>query len=394
MSPERPRNDGHGRPADEPRACVECLARSALLQMLSARIEHAGSTPSRLLELLRLQDEQLICAIGGRKRQELKERHMALLAEPQPPIAVPTLCHHGRLHTRLFADRLDQPAALYVDGDLQRLRQALDAPIVAIVGSSQASDYGMEMAAALSRSLATSGVSVVAGFAPGIPAACHLGVLEAGAAPLAVMPGGVDVCVPIRLRGLHTRVIAGGTAISELPRGFRPRRWSARYCERMLAALARLVILVEGERDGAGMLAARLAGAHGARIGAVPGRITSPGSRGPHSLLREGAAALIASAKDALDLLYGVDAPALKDRCENLSPQQRAVLERVGSGEDTLAELCMNGEDEDTLVALSELRCNRLLARGDGGRYLPRVSLDRTCIRGGSEDRKQAPRTG
>lgn len=394
MPPERQRGDGHRRAAKEPRACAECLAYSALLEMLSARIEHAGSSPSRLLELLRLQDEQLILAIGGRKREELQERRVALLAEPQPSIAVQTLCRHRPLHRRLFGDRLDRPAALYVGGDLQRLARAFDAPIVAIVGSSQASDYGMEMTAALSRSLAASGVGVAAGFAPGIPSACHLGVLEAGGVPLVVMPGGVDVCVPIRLRGLHKRVTASGAAISELPPGFRPRRWSARYSERLLAALARLVIFVEGERDGAGMLAVRLAGAHGARIGAVPGRITSPGSRGPHSLLREGAAAVIASAKDALDLLYGIDAPALVDRGENLSPQQRAVLERVGSGEDTLAELCMNGDDEGTLLALSELRCNGLLSRGDGGRYLPRVSLDSTDFRSGSEDRKQAPRTG
>src|SRR5205807_5807381 len=128
---------------------------------------------------------------------------------------------HGSASVASAAPML--PAALHLHGGLRRLRRILCAPIVAIVGATQASDYGMEMAAALARGLASSGVGVASGFAPGISAAVHLGVLEAGAAPLAVMAGGIDVCKPACLRRLHRRIRDCGSAISELPAGFRPR---------------------------------------------------------------------------------------------------------------------------------------------------------------------------
>jgi DNA processing protein len=346
--------------------------------MLSARIEHATRDPSRLLDLLQLTDEELIAAIGGRRKQELIDRRLTLLAEQRQSASAATLCSHSPLHQRVFGDRLALRGALHILGDPRRLRRLRDDPVVAILGTTRASDYGMEMAAWLARRLSRCGVTVISSFTAGIGAAVHLGVLEAGAAPLAVMPCGVDA-QPARLARLHRRLVAGGAAISELPEGFRSRRWSGRACERILAALANLVVVIEADIEETGMLAASLAAGNGIAVAAMPGRITSPAARGPHALLRKGAT-LLASVEDALGLLHRVcvadGITVRKDDRIGLTRQAVSLLEDIGAKEDTLQSICDGPQREQRLIALSELRCKGLLSRGDGGRYLPRVSLD------------------
>lgn len=359
-------------------ACSACRARSALLAVLSARIDHAARDADRLLDLLCLDDMQLIDAIGGRRRQELRTRYAALRNDAERPPAMAAICRHHPLIRRCFGARHAplEPAALNVHGQLRLLEGILDSPLVAIVGIERASDYGMEMAASLAGALASAGVSVASGFGGGIPAAVHHGTMKAGGAPLAVMSCGADVCQPSCMQGLHRAIAAHGVAISELPAGFRARRWSRRAAERIIALLAHLVIVAESDGpEGTGMLAARLANARGAAVGALPGRVTSPGARGPHSLLRQGAS-LVASPQDALDLLYGVRAPAPIDPLAQLDPSQLAAIELVGGGVDTLSSLQGTPRRGSFLIALSELRSKGLLALGDDGHYLPRVSLD------------------
>lgn len=364
----------HSQPV--PQACVTCLARSALIALLSARIEHAARDADRLIALLCLQDEALIDAIGGRKRDQLRRQRDHLLAEAAPPACCIAACEHDSLHQRLFDTpdhALPAPAVLYLSGASDRIDSALRRPIVALVGTAQASDYGMEMACFLARSLARSGLSVVSSFSAGVPAAVHLGVLEAGCTPLAVTSSGLDICRPAHLRKLWRRLHQTGVVLSEMPHGFRGRRWSDRAAERILIQIASLVVVVEPDQCG-GMLAARLAQRDGKQVGALPGRVTSSQSRGAHRLLREGVP-LIASPQDVLDLLYGVPSLPADQPLAALSAPSLRLLEQIGSGEDTIERLVDASTTGRLILELSELRAAGLLARGDDGRYMPRVSL-------------------
>lgn len=357
------------------RSCDVCIARSELLALLSARIEHAATDSERLLALLALQDEHLIEAIGGRKRQELHKRHKELLSAASPPSGGMVICRHHPLHRRLLGrahEAIPPPSALYIHRDLDKLCSSLQRPIVALVGAGPASDYGMEMACSLARSLTCSGLSVISAFGEGVPAATHLGVLEAEGTPLAVSASGLDICKPQHLRALRSKLLEAGIMFSELPYGFKGRRWSERACERIIALIASLVIVIESDLS-AGMLAASLARTCGIPVGALPGRVTSPRSRGPHRLLRQGAT-LISSPQDVLDLLYGVGNLHAEQPLAHLSPASLRLLERIGS-EPPHGPLAAGA----SLVELRELRSRGLLARGDDGRYLPRVSLDERC---------------
>ncbi len=273
---------------------------------------------------------------------------------------------------------------LYVTGADNRLSTLSGDPVVAIVGSRRASDYGMEVARGLARGLAASGATVVSGFAEGIGAAAQAGALEVDGPAIMAMAGGVDVGRPASRRGLYERVRATGCAVAELPCGFQERRWCGLARARTVAGLAGLTIVVEAEESGRELTEARIAQALGRTVGAVPGRVTSPLSRGTCGLLTEGAA-LVQGAQDALELLYrpteeahheprrAADRKPAGTRRARLAPRLRRLLDRVGAGRDTVGKLAVDGRDvEETMLGLSELELMGLLARGDGGRYVAR----------------------
>jgi DNA processing protein len=371
---------GSGRPG----ACIGCLRRSWLLAVLGPALDYRCRRAGELIELLALEDAQLLRALGGRRRDELSERYARFCPELVPATeGTSALCQHDRR----FPDALGGeagPRMLYLAGPVERLGQLTAAPVVAIVGSSWSTDYGMETAKSIARGLAASGVTVASAFTDGIAVAAHAGALELSASTVAVMGGGLDVACPTRRRSLYARVRRLGIAAAEIPCGWPGRRWGQLASERILAGLAQLTVVVEAA-DSAGELAvARLALARGRPVAAVPGRVTSRASRGTHALLI-GGAHLVRSASDVLDLLYRTGAT---DRVApsagpwpgrsriKLDARLTAMLERVGAGRDTPDQLTSASEEpEHVLQALSELELLGLLARGDGGRYVPRDSI-------------------
>jgi DNA processing protein len=173
------------------------------------------------------------------------------------------------------------------------------------------------------------------------------------------------------------------------------RRWGQLASARIVIALASLCIVVEARATPEELAAAAIAKSLGRDIAAVPGRVSSPLSRGPNALLMDGAS-LVRGPRDVLELVYALEprraggptAPARSARpapaypagnpCPAaMRPELLAVLERVGCGYDTPDKLTRAGVDpREVLPALSELELTGLLTRGDGGRYLPREPLD------------------
>jgi len=374
-------------------ACRECLRRAWLLGELSILLDYRTRQESRLLELLALEDRELIRAIAGRRSRQLRERWERFeIDEPDRTGAkthsvkggVETVCRHSPDYPRALRDRNRAPRMLHVVGGVQRLQKLTAEPAIAIVGSKKPTDYGMEMARSLARGLAASGVTVVSGLANGIAAAAHTGALEIAGPTVMVMAGGVDVVKPARRRGLYERVIACGCAVAESPCGVQERRWCEPARARIVAGLARLTIVVEADENWIELTGARAARALGQTVAAVPGRVTSPVSRGTNALLMAGAP-LVRGPADALDLLYDAGPPRPRARRGHrpamlepakLEPRLRRTLEQVGAGRDTPGKLACKREDPgETMQALAELELMGLLGRGDGGRYVPRESL-------------------
>jgi DNA processing protein len=360
-------------------ACRDCMRRRWLLSELSKLLDYNRDL-NKLIGLFSLDDAALIQSIAGRRRQELSERweHFQL-DELGMKLGVETICKHSAHYPRALGDHKTAPRMLHVVGGRARLRQLVVDPAVAIVGSRRPTDYGIEMTRSLARGIAASGVTIISGLANGIAAAAHAGALEVDGPTVTVMAGGVDVIKPASRRGLYEQVTSTGCAIAELPCGFQPQRWCEPARARTVASLARLTIIVEADQDPRELAGARAAQALGQTVAAVPGPVTSPASRGTNKLLMEDAPMVRGSA-DALDLLYALSRPhgsrPAPPEPAKLEPRLQAMLEQVGAGQDTPGKLTAAGEDPDeTMLALTELEIMGLLARGDGGRYVPRQSL-------------------
>ena len=356
-------------------ACASCLRRSWLLSALSGPLDCCAGDRGRLLELLGLDDADLLHALAGRRRAELMSRYEEFdAAASERGREVEALCHHDDRYPRALSGTA-APRMLNVAGGAERLARLTSAPVVAIVGSTRASDYGIEMARSLARGLAASGVTVAASLLDGIAATAHAGALAHGGT-LAVMGGGLRVSPPARWRAMCECLTDAGCAVSELPCDCRGRRWGQPASERILARLAALVVVIEARDTPADLAVARLARALGVAVAALPGRVTSPLSAGTHSLLI-GGASLVRGAQDVIEML----GPLGGARCTGdtttaehaeLEPRLRTILDRVGAGGDTPDKLAGNDRDGgEVLLALSELELMGLLARGDGGRYVP-----------------------
>lgn len=362
--------------------CPHCARRRWLLGTLSTRLDFCARDATRFWRLLELADVDLIDAIGGRRRTALHAAYAQWEPEELDSRAeVESVCRHNHTYPLSLRDNLLAPHALSVHGGLGRFTNVLDQGVVAIVGTRRATDYGMETARDLARGLAASGVTVASGLSEGIAVAVHSGALEARGATFSVMAGGLDRCSPAWCRALYRHVIAGGCAISEAPVALPSRFWGVLARARTLALLAQLVIVVEAEERPWELACAHVAQAFGRPVAAVPGRLSSPASRGANWLLMSGAK-LIRGPQDALDLLYGVGTREVPKPVIEIEPQLRSVLDRVGSGEDTLTKLTAHGAESDGItLALIELELRGLLLRGDGGRYVTSAGMPASRVR-------------
>ena len=199
----------------------------------------------------------------------------------------------------LAADH-EAPAVLFSRGDVGVLSRRT----VAIVGTRSATHYGQDLAAELARDLARAGVVVVSGLAVGIDAAAHQGALAAaGAPPVGVVASGLDVVYPSRNARLWDQVATRGGMLSESPLGAPAAAWRFPLRNRIIAALAQVVVVVECHRGGGALHTVEAAIDRGRVVMAVPGSVRSPASAGTNALLADGCP----PARDADDVLAAVD---------------------------------------------------------------------------------------
>jgi DNA processing protein len=241
---------------------------------------------------------------------------------------------------------------------------------VSVVGTRTPSDGARDVAADIATHLAMHGVVVVSGGAMGIDAVAHRAALDAGGRSVAVLACGIDRTYPRTNQALIARLETTGTVVSEYPPGVpaEARRFPLR--NRLIAALGRAVVIVEGTARSGTRLTAQHAETLGVDIFAVPGSPTQPLAETPLELLRDGARLIRGGADLIRDLaLEGVGDPARAAAPDGLPPAERDVLRALDRPmlPDAVARKTSLsiGEAFATLVEL-ELRG---LVRGVGGRF-------------------------
>ncbi len=235
----------------------------------------------------------------------------------------------------------DPPALLLSLGD----PRALDGRRVAIVGARRCTRYGRDVAYELGRDLAAAGVRVVSGLALGVDGAAHAGALSVGGAPpVAVVGSGPDVVYPAAHGGLWRQVATAGLLLSEAPLGARPEPWRFPARNRIIAALAEVVVVVESTEKGGSRHTVEAAEVRDRQVMAVPGSVRSALSGYPNSLLADGCHPV----RDALDVLVALGLSSARGLSVTAAPERRlppnteslALLDAMGWEPATFDDLC------------------------------------------------------
>ncbi len=277
----------------------------------------------------------------------------------------------------------DPPPVLYRKGNLPA-----GVPRIAVVGARRATAYGRRVATALSADLADRGVEVLSGGARGIDTCAHLGALERNGRSVAVLGSGVLRPYPEENEALFERIAHEGCLLSEFPldTGPRPEHFPRR--NRLIAALAAAVVVVEAAERSGSLITARHALDLGREVLAVPGPVHSEQSEGCHRLIRDGAA-LVRRAEDVIDELPPMYRDALAPAPAASASSPAPFLARLNDDEravwvlfaddpeaihiDVLAERAPFGFTR-LQVALFGLVAAGAVEQLAGGYYLPRSS--------------------
>jgi DNA processing protein len=193
----------------------------------------------------------------------------------------------------------DPPPLIAVRGNLA----ALTLPMVAIVGSRNASAAGIKIAERLARELGEAKFMIVSGLARGIDSAAHRASLANGT--VAVLAGGHDRVYPAENGDLLDAILARGAAITEMPLGWEPRARDFPRRNRLISGLALGVVIVEAARRSGSLITARMALEQGREVFAVPGSPLDPRAEGTNGLLKQGAT-LVTETADILNVLHPI----------------------------------------------------------------------------------------
>ncbi len=182
----------------------------------------------------------------------------------------------------------DPPVVLYYKG---RLPDFDGLPVIGVVGTRQASAYGLTVAKRMGYQIAACGGVVVSGAARGIDGVAMAGALTAGAPVVGVLGCGADVVYPPSNRALFADTERNGCILTEFPPGTPPNRWNFPRRNRLISGLSCGVLVVEAPEKSGALITAKQAAEQGRDVFVVPGNIDVDSCRGSNALLRDGAIA-------------------------------------------------------------------------------------------------------
>ncbi len=279
----------------------------------------------------------------------------------------------------------DRPLVLYTKGEYE-LRQG--EICVAIVGTRNATRYGIQVARSLAYDLARRGIVIVSGMALGIDSAAHKGAIEAGGKTIAVLGTGVNRIYPKSNTSLYYEILNNGCAVSEYELDMEPQSFTFPPRNRIISGLSAGSIVVEAGRRSGAIITAHAALEQNREVFAVPGSVLSPQSEGTNRLIIKNEAKLVRNYRDVLDELQfsyissADDAANEEGRGENeeninallssLKEEECVIFEKIRYGigsEDELAQACkMNMPALKTALTMMEI--NGVIVKNKGKFYI------------------------
>ena len=204
-------------------------------------------------------------------------------------------------YPRLLHEIADPPAVLYYRGDPTLVPLDGTLPLVAVVGTRDPSDYGKRWTQRIVEPLIRRGIGIVSGLAEGIDTVAHTTALSAKGKTLAVVGTGLNVVYPRKNRDLYRTLVgdrqthqpASGLALSEYPAGTKPNKIHFPQRNRIIAALCRATLVMEGGYKSGALITARVAADYGRDVYVLPGSLDNPKAMGCLRLIDCGAQVIL-----------------------------------------------------------------------------------------------------
>ncbi len=264
------------------------------------------------------------------------------------------------------------PIVLYVWGILKDQ----DRSGIGVVGSRNASVYGLESAKKLSYQIAYAGLTVFSGLARGIDTAAHQGALAANGRTVAVLGAGLNRLYPPENRALAEKIATSGAVITEFSMEVEADRQTFPMRNRIISGCCSGLLVVEAGVKSGALISAKQALDEGRSVYAVPGRIDHPGAIGSNRLI-QGGAKLVMSASDILeDMEMLLPLPPKRtpppSRAKMLSGEEKRVYEAIPDSEATIDEIvtkcCLPTHKVSTTLLTLEMR--RFVKQLPGQRFV------------------------
>ncbi len=332
------------------------LALALTPQIGPSRLKQALATDLSVAAIAELLGSEIAAAYARTLEQGLAEKEREKAAR----LGLRLVGMWDRDYPEVLLHLESPPAVLYLRGELPSTERN-----IGIVGTRKASPWATAWTHKVARELAEAGVGIISGLAMGIDAASHKGALEGGGYTLGVLGSAMDRFYPPQNRALAEQM----NVLSEFPLGTPPQAGLFPRRNRIVAAFAKAVLVVEaGEKSGS-LITARFAAELGRDVLAVPGRPGDTFSLGSNRLIQDGAG-LVLNTEDVLSAL-GVLAP--KKQAVQLEGGEaqvyRALLELSEALPDDLAQTTGLSTAE-TLSVLMMLELKGLV-QSSAGRYSP-----------------------
>lgn len=260
-----------------------------------------------------------------------------------------------KCYPKLLAEINDPPILLYVLGNLALLSD----PQIGVVGSRNASKYGILVAQDFANHLVKVGLTITSGLASGIDKAAHEGALKSqqtNGATIAVVGTGLDRVYPATNKNLAHQIAKHGAIVSEYPLGTKPIARHFPERNRIISGMSAGVLVVEATLKSGSLITARLAMEQGREVFAVPNSINSTQAKGCHQLIRQGAK-LVESGADILEDLGAMLQLSFFSE-ENTEQQKTEKLEVEATG--LLKWIEYEPISLDELVVLSKMAVSEI----------------------------------
>lgn len=254
----------------------------------------------------------------------------------------------------------DFPLIFYGWGNLNYLQQN----IIAIIGSRTPNITNIKLVENLCNYLNCYDLVIVSGMARGIDSVAHINSQKT----IAIIGTGLQKCYPREHKSLMHNLAENQLIVSEYPLNMEPHKMNFPKRNRIIAALAELVVIIEAKLNSGSLTTAKFALNYGKEIFAVPGHPYDYKVMGTNKLIKDGAIMLL----DFPEIIESLNQQLCKNNLANFDQEAKdqavensATHNIAKSHQEILNYITVEGVEYDDIIDQTRLLAtslNKILA--------------------------------